>query len=876
MQFNSYFSKDVDVFSSVKWEKRTASIISANGDKVFYQENVEVPEFFSQTATNVLASKYFRGKQGTPERETSFKQVITRIVNKFIQWGNEGNYFGSREDATIFENELKYILLNQVAAFNSPVWFNLGWEGRNQAISACYINQVDDTMESILDLYKTEGMLFKDGSGSGVNLSNLRSSKESLSAGGVSSGPISFMRGLDANAGSIKSGGSTRRAALMRVLDDRHPDIISFIDCKKDAELKAHALIEAGYSGAFNVNGGAYDTVPFQNANNSVRLSDEFMQAVKEDGDWWTQEVISGNRVEKFKARDILRKIAEGTWVCGDPGVQFDDTINDWHTCLNTDRIYSSNPCSEYMFLNNTACNLASINLLKFFNDDTQDFNIEGFKHTIDILITAQDIGVGAANYPTTTIQENSIKYRTLGLGYANLGALLMRCGLSYDSDEGRYLAAQITALMTGESYLQSAKLAKELGAFSEFNFNRSSMLKVIDKHIESVDKLKKLSKKSNLLEESYAVWSGEVKKLGEITGFRNAQVTVLAPTGTIGFLMDCDTTGIEPDLALVKYKTLVGGGSMKLVNQSIPTVLKHLKYSEKDIKSIIDYISDNDTIEGSPLKEEHLPIFDCAFKPVNGQRSLHYMSHLKMMAATQPFLSGAISKTVNMPTTATVEEISEVYTTAWNLGLKAVAIYRDGSKKTQPLTTGKSTDRKEEKGLKETKVRRKRLSEERRSLTHKFSIGGHEGYITAGLYDDGTVGEVFIHTSKSGSTINGLLDAWATSVSLALQYGVPLKTIVDKFSFTRFQPSGFTTNSDIPMSTSIIDYLSRWLSLKFLNQNLGPKKVVKEAEEMEAGVAGTFVNQSDAPACPNCGSITVRNGSCYKCSVCGTSLGCS
>ena len=871
MKFNSWFNKHIPVFDTAKWELRTAVIVNEKGEKIFYQENVEVPEYFSQTATNIVASKYFRGKIGYPERESSYKQLINRVVGKFMQWGEEGKYFTSPEDATTFEYELKYILLHQIAAFNSPVWFNLGWEGRKQAISACYINQVDDTMESILELYKTEGMLFKDGSGSGVNLSSLRSSKESLSAGGVSSGPVSFMRGLDANAGSIKSGGSTRRAALMRILDDTHPDIMSFIDCKKDAELKAHALIEAGYSGAFNVDGGAYDTVPFQNANNSVRISDAFMQAVKEDGDWWTKEVITGNPVEKFKARDILKKISEGTWVCGDPGVQFDDTINKWHTCINTDRIYASNPCSEYIFLNNTACNLASINLLKFYDDETQEFDVEGFKHTIDILITAQEIGVGFADYPTEEIKKKSQVYRTLGLGYANLGALLMHRGLGYDSDEGRNLAAQVTALMTGESYLQSAKIAKELGAFEGFEANRASMMEVIEGHIKALPKYN--NKKFPISAEAEKAWK-DARDLGYDTGFRNAQVTVLAPTGTIGFLMDCDTTGLEPDLCLVKYKTLVGGGSIKLVNQSTPIVLKHLGYSEKEIEAIIDYISKNDTIEGSILKEEHLPIFDCAFQPAKGKRFLHYMSHLKMMAAVQPFLCGAISKTSNVPSSITVDEISEIYIKAWELGLKAVAIYRDGSKKTQPLNTSKTEVKKDEK----VKSRRKRLPDERQSITHKFSVGGHEGYLTVGLYETGEPGEIFLHTSKSGSTINGLLDAWATSVSLALQYGVPLKTIVDKFSFTRFEPAGFTSNSDIPMAKSLIDYISRWISLKFLKENLGPKKVVKEIDEIESSIApsNTFVNQSDAPTCPTCGSITVRNGACYKCNLCGTSLGCS
>ena len=936
-----YTQPGIDVWSTVEWELRTASIVGSDGAVVFEQKGVEIPKSWSQLATNVVVSKYFRGHVGTLEREYSVKQLIARVADRILEWGKAGNYFATDEDAAAFHDELRYILLNQMAAFNSPVWFNLGWPGRRQAVSACYINEVDDTMESILELYKTEGMLFKDGSGSGVNLSTLRSKKEPLTAGGKSSGPISFMKGLDASAGSIKSGGSTRRAACMRVLDVDHPDIQKFIDCKKDAELKAHALIDAGYSGAFNVDDGAYDTVPFQNANHSVRVTDEFMQAVEKDGEWQTKFRTSGKASDTFKARDLMKGIAEGTWVCGDPGMQYDTTINDWHTCSATDRIYASNPCSEYMFLNSTACNLSSLNLMKF-RDPSGAFDTESFEHAVRIMITAQEIVVGFAAYPTEKIEERSHVYRTLGLGYANLGALLMADGLAYDSDSGRAYAGAITAIMTGRAYEQSAIVARDCGGpFPGYAENKKPMIRVIKKHQGAVAEIDGKLIPMSLKAAAQKCWD-EALAVGEEHGYRNAQATVLAPTGTIGFLMDCDTTGIEPDIAIVKYKSLVGGGMMKIVNQTVPEALQRLGYSEADVENIIKFIDENDTIEGAnALKPEHLPIFDCAFRAANGTRSIHYKGHIKMMAAAQPFISGAISKTVNVPQDCTPDEIAETYLESWKLGLKAVAIYRDGSKKTQPLNTSKETPA----GEKQTanvdippRAVRRRLPDERTSITHKFSIGGHEGYITVGLYPDtNDPGEIFIRMAKEGSSISGLMDSFATAISLSLQYGVPLSTLVDKFIHSRFEPSGFTNNKDIPMAKSVMDYIFRWLALKFLEKdqrrNVGliadmepvaedptpaspaPAKPLtngsgshgpltpnnggtgmngngngnghakKELKIAQVGAPSTaladkehqtFMSQSDAPPCPECGAITIRSGACYKCPQCGTSLGCS
>jgi ribonucleoside-diphosphate reductase alpha chain len=924
-----YTEPGQDIWATVEWELRTASIVGSDGSVVFEQKGVEIPISWSQLATNVVVSKYFRGHVGTLEREYSVKQLIGRVSDKILEWGRLGGYFETETDAEAFYDELRYILLHQMAAFNSPVWFNLGWPGRRQAVSACYINEVQDTMDSILDLYKTEGMLFKDGSGSGVNLSCLRASKEPLEAGGRSSGPVSFMKGLDASAGSIKSGGSTRRAACMRVLDVDHPDITDFINCKKDAELKAHALIEAGYSGAFNVVGGAYDTVPFQNANHSVRVTDEFMQAVENDASYMTRYRINGKPCESLKARDVMKLIAEGTWVCGDPGMQYDTIINDWHTCANTDRIYASNPCSEYMFLNSTACNLSSLNLMKYRHEDGS-FDADSFEHAVRIMITAQEIVVGFAEYPTEKIASRSFEYRTLGLGYANLGALLMASGLPYDSDAGRAYAGAVTAIMTGRAYHQSSLIARDCGGpFAGYAANSRPMLRVIGKHRESVSKINKKLIPESLARAAQKSWDDALDE-GEKHGYRNAQATVLAPTGTIGFLMDCDTTGIEPDIAIVKYKNLVGGGVMKIVNQTVPEALRRLGYNEPRVDSIIKFIDEHDTIEGaSELETEHLPIFDCAFRASAGTRSIHYMGHIKMMAAAQPFISGAISKTVNVPQDCTAEEIGKTYLEAWKLGLKAVAIYRDGSKKTQPLNTSKEAPAAGKNTASASalaavaadippKAVRRRLPDERASVTHKFSIAGHEGYITVGLYPDtGEPGEIFISMAKEGSSISGLMDSFATAISLALQYGVPLNTLVDKFIHSRFEPSGFTNNKEIPMAKSVMDYIFRWMALKFVakdqRQNVGliadmepiadesaPAKpasngtVPPEVKSEKTGkrtvtVMGetasssltereheTFRSQSDAPPCPECGAITIRSGACYKCMQCGTSLGCS
>ncbi|HEY4611706.1 MAG TPA: vitamin B12-dependent ribonucleotide reductase, partial [Bacteroidota bacterium] len=781
LKFTRYFTKPgVHPFDEIEWELRTAIISNEKGEKIFEQKDVEFPKSWSMTATNVVASKYFHGSLGLPERERSVKQLIERVALSYLKWGLKDGYFASEEDAGIFYDELVFLLVNQYMAFNSPVWFNVGVEDRPQC-SACFINSVQDSMESILGLAKTEGMLFKYGSGTGSNLSTLRSSRERLSGGGTPSGPVSFMKGFDAFAGVIKSGGKTRRAAKMVILNADHPDIPDFINCKADEEKKAWALIEAGYNGGFNVPGGAYDTISYQNANHSVRVSNEFMKAVLEDKEWWTKAVTTGKPVEKFRARDLMKQIADAAWVCGDPGMQYHTTINNWHTSPNTAPINSSNPCSEYMFLDDTACNLASLNLMKFRRDDGE-FDVDMFRRAVQVTITAMEISVDNSSYPTNSITQNSFDYRPLGLGYANLGALLMARGLPYDSEEGRSYAGAITSLMCGEAYKQSALIAKEKGPFKGYAINREPMLNVMAKHGIYAEKIDQELVPKDLWEASASVWK-DVTRIGKQWGIRNSQSTVLAPTGTIGFMMDCDTTGVEPDIALVKYKKLVGGGLLKIVNNTVPEALRKLGYDEEQIEHIIAFIDKNDTIEGAPhLKEEHLPVFDCAFKPANGKRSIQYMGHIRMMSATQPFLSGAISKTVNMPTEVTAEEIMNAYTEAWKLGLKAIAVYRDGCKRTQPLST--SLDTGEKKEVKAAKLPpRRRLPDERQSITHKFSIAGHEGYITVGMFEDGMPGEVFITMSKEGSTISGLMDSFATGISISLQYGVPLKVMVDKFS---------------------------------------------------------------------------------------------
>jgi ribonucleoside-diphosphate reductase alpha chain len=786
-------------------------------------------------------------------------------------------------------------------------------------------------MDSILGLARTEGMLFKFGSGTGTNLSTIRASMEPLAGGGTASGPISFMRGFDQFAGAIKSGGKTRRAAKMVILNIDHPDVEEFITCKEKEEKKAWALIEAGYSGAFNVAGGAYDSVAFQNANHSIRVTDDFMNAVEQDASWATHRVLDGKVAGSYRARTLMKEISEATWVCGDPGMQYDTTINRWHTCKSTDRIYASNPCSEYMFLNDSACNLASLNLMKFRRDDGA-FDIDLFTYACRVLITAQEILVDNASYPTPRIAENSHDYRPLGLGYANLGALLMDRGLPYDSPEGRACAAAITAIMTGAAYEQSAVIARDHGwTFPGYRKNRQPFLEVMRMHRAAVEEIEAADTlPQEMMDAARRAWDDAIRE-GEEHGYRNAQTTVLAPTGTIGFLMDCDTTGIEPDIAIVKYKHLVGGGLIKIVNNSVPNALRRLGYDDEQVEAILAYIEANDTIEGAPdLTEEHLPIFDCAFKPGNGKRSIHYMGHVRMMAAAQPFISGAISKTVNMPNEATVEEIEQTYLEGWKLGLKAIAIYRDGSKRTQPLMTrrGDKPEAKEQthatvtplpflgegKGEGAARPVRHKLADERRSITHKFSVAGHEGYITVGMYEDGMPGEIFLTMSKEGSTISGVMDSFATAISLALQYGVPLQTLVDKFAHTRFEPSGYTNNPEIRRATSIMDYIFRWLANKFLthtpeeakpsleehpdengkhviglqpasDKNASPSPVLwgggrgvgaGQGSYVQEQEKETFQNQADAPICTECGLIMVRNGACFKCLNCGSVFGCS
>ena len=894
LSLERYFTTaGVDPYSEVEWEIRSATILNDKGNVVFEQNDVEIPKFWSQMATNVVSSKYFRGSLGTPRRERSVRQLIGRVVNTITAWGTADGYFASEEDAKTFADELAYLLLHQRACFNSPVWFNCGIEEKPQC-SACFILSVDDTMDSILGWYQQEGVIFKGGSGSGVNLSRIRSSKEQLGGGGTASGPVSFMKAADASAGVIKSGGKTRRAAKMVILDVDHPDIEEFINCKVEEEKKAWALIKAGYDSSLD--GPAYGSVFFQNANNSVRVTDEFMNAVINDQDWKTRFVTTGATCANYKAKDLLRMIAEGTYVCGDPGMQYDTTINEWHTCSGTGRINASNPCSEYMHLDDSACNLASLNLLTFLRDDAV-FDTEAFRRAVDIMITAQDILVDNSSYPTPAITANAGKFRELGLGYANLGALLMSLGLPYDSDSGRAYAGALTALMTGEGYLQSARMAQEIGPFGGYAVNRQPMLRVLDKHRTHVGKVSPSHVPLDLLTAAREVWERACTE-GEKSGVRNSQISVLAPTGTIAFMMDCDTTGVEPEIALVKYKKLVGGGLLKMVNNTVPRALKRMGYDSRQVQEIVEYIDDHETIEGAPhIKEEHLAVFDCAFKSPSGSRTIHYMGHVKMMGATQPFISGAISKTINMPSEATVDDIIQAYVESWRLGLKAVAIYRDGSKWTQPLNTSKEENKPNKEETTEPRAYRRKLPDERKSITHKFDIAGHEGYITAGMYEDGQPGEIFVTMSKEGSTISGLMDSFATAVSMAMQYGVPLKVLVDKFSHSRFEPSGFTKNPNIPMAKSIMDYIFRWLATKFLDGQVQREVGIIKPEEEEAinkkvvslpvqtprGGAPrqvlsvpTNLYQQDAPSCSDCGAIMIRSGACYKCMNCGAVSGCS
>jgi len=961
LEFPRYFTlPGVDPFDEIEWEVRSAVIGNEKGAVVFEQRDVEIPSFWSQQATNIVVSKYFRGQIGSPHRERSVKQLIGRVVDTITAWAREQQYFASDDALAAFSAELKHLLVYQKAAFNSPVWFNCGFEAAPQC-SACFINSVKDTMDSILTLAKTEGMLFKYGSGTGSNLSTIRSSRELLAGGGTASGPVSFMKGYDAFAGVIKSGGKTRRAAKMVILNADHPDVEEFINCKVEEEKKAWALIDAGYDGSFT--GVAYGSIFFQNSNNSVRVTDDFMRAVLDDGEWQTHAVTDQRVMDTYKARDLMRQIAQGTWVCGDPGMQFDTTVNEWHTCPNTDRINASNPCSEYMFLDDSACNLSSINLMKFTRDDGE-LDVAAFKSACRTMITAQEIIVPNSSYPTKAIEKNSHDYRPLGLGYANLGALLMSRGLPYDSDEGRAYAAAITAVMTGEAYAQSARIARDHGGpFAGYDANREPFLRVMNKHRDAVSEISAKFVPAELMAGAKQAWD-EAVELGEDFGYRNAQATVLAPTGTIGFMMDCDTTGVEPDIALVKYKKLVGGGLMKIVNGTVPMALGKLGYTTPEIEAIVHYIDEHETIEGAPfLEDEDLPVFDCAFKPAKGERSIHYMGHIKMMGATQPFISGAISKTVNVPREATVEEIEKAYLESWRLGAKAISIYRDGSKRTQPLNTSKAgvADTRNAAGVGagyagagfsrpenapaeivrevikviETPKRRK-LPDERNAITHKFDIAGHEGYVTVGLFEDGTPGEIFLVMAKEGSTISGFADAFAQAISYALQYGVPLQALVDKFSHARFEPSGMTKNPEIRFAKSIVDYIFRWLATKFLSpeaqyragvnieapaespapappegirsqvsgvrpgpgvrpEGSGTVNPAASGGSTSAGAGNSssvgsgfsrtdpkpssfaaIRNQEDAPPCSTCGSIMIRSGSCYKCTNCGTTSGCA
>jgi ribonucleoside-diphosphate reductase alpha chain len=880
-----------DPYAAVEWALRTARIQSDSGEVVFEQTDVEVPAAWSTLATNIVASKYFRGHLGSPTRERSVRQLIGRVVDTIGRWGREGDYFVDAAQEQTFRDELTHLLLHQKASFNSPVWFNLGVLGPDgqpvpQQASACFINSVEDSMASIMDLAKTEAMLFKGGSGTGTNLSSLRSSKEKLAGGGMASGPVSFMRGFDSFAGVIRSGGKTRRAAKMVILNADHPDILDFVRCKAQEERKAWALVDAGFDGRFNVAGGAYESVQYQNANHSVRVTDGFMRAVETDGVWQTRAVTTGEVVHTSAARELLREVAEATHVCGDPGLQYDTTINRWNPVKQTGRINATNPCSEFIFLDDTACNLASLNLLRFA-DEQGRFGVEDFRRAVDTMILAMEILVDFADYPTERIARNSHDLRPLGLGYANLGALLMLAGIAYDSDEGRNLAASITSLLCGQAYLRSAEIARRLGPFRRFEENRAPFLEVIGLHREYALRVSDAGVPGDLHRAAREAW-GEAAELGRRFGFRNAQTSVLAPTGTIAFMMDCDTTGIEPDIALVKYKQLVGGGLLKIVNRTVPAALRNLRYAEEEIDRLVRYVDENGRIEGAPdLRPEHLPVFDCAFPPAGGKRSIHYRGHLRMMGAVQPFLSGGISKTVNLPKEATVQEIMEAYVEGWKLGLKSLAIYRDGSKRTQPLSTRQ--EKAPERPAAAERPRRRKLPDVRSALTHKFSIAGHDGYITVGTYEDGEPGEVFLKMAKEGSTISGLMDSAAILTSIALQYGVPLRALVDKFSHTRFEPSGFTQNPEIPFAKSVMDYVFRWLGLTFLQAQ--PREEASEPEasaQGEAGPAGATrvvplrggsrpeaAAQADAPPCTSCGTLMLRAGACYVCPTCGEQGGC-
>ena len=926
-----FTSPGVDPYDEVEWELRDARITNwKDGSVAFEQLGVEFPTTWSVNATNIVTQKYFRGTQGTPERESSLRQVIDRVVNTITLWGREGGYFADEDEATAFADELKYILVTQRAAFNSPVWFNIGVPGVRQQASACFILSVDDTMNSILNWYREEGVIFKGGSGSGVNLSKIRSSKELLEGGGTASGPVSFMRGADASAGTIKSGGKTRRAAKMVILNVDHPDVEEFIWCKVKEERKARVLRDAGFD--MDLDGADSFSIQYQNANNSVRVSDEFMQAVVEDADWGLVGATSGEVIETIRARDLWRQIAQAAWECADPGLQFDTTINRWHTAANTDRINGSNPCSEYMHIDNSACNLASINLLKYLDTDGS-FDVDAYRHTIECVFTAQEILVGRADYPTEPIGENSRKFRQLGIGYANLGALLMALGFAYDSPEGRAWAGALTSLMTGHAYATSARTAARLGAFEGYSENAEHMLRVLGMHrdasfeIDGADVVP-----SDLVAAGQASWEAAVRD-GEVHGVRNSQASVLAPTGTIGLMMDCDTTGIEPDLGLVKMKKLVGGGTMQIVNQTIPRALTRLGYTDAQRDDIIAYIDENKSILGAPhLTAEHVPVFACSM----GDNTIHYEGHVRMMGAVQPFLSGAISKTVNMPEEATVEDIEALHLLSWQLGLKAVAIYRDNCKVAQPLSTAKKEGASDDAAAEATAIAeqviervvhkpiRQKLPRTRTSKTFEFRVADCKGFATVGEYEHGQPGEIFLTVSKQGSTLAGIMDAFAKSVSYGLQYGVPLRAYVEAFTNMKFEPAGMTDDPDVRFAGSIMDYLFRRLALEYMNYDeraeLGiftvaertqptlpgveemviesstgseiaaDPKSIPSADELVAGLeAGTIaptvedntpargvVRPSDAPMCMQCGVHMVRAGSCHACPSCGSTSGCS
>ena len=927
-----YFTiDDRHPYDEVIWERRDARISNfRDGSVAFEQLNVEVPSTWSLNATNILAQKYFRGTLGTAERETSLKQVVDRIVDTITTWGVERDYFVDVEEADAFTAELKHLLITQKAAFNSPVWFNIGVKGVPQQGSACFILAVEDSMRSILNWYTEEGIIFKGGSGAGVNLSKIRSSAELLEGGGTASGPVSFMRGADASAGTIKSGGKTRRAAKMVILDADHPDLEEFIWCKANEEKKARVLRDAGFD--MDLDGKDIHSIQYQNANNSVRISDDFMEAVLADADWHLTARDGGATVRTVKARDIWRQIARAAWECADPGLQFDTTINAWHTSSNTERINGSNPCSEYMHIDNSACNLASLNLMKFLQDDGR-FDVDAFKASIEVLFTAQEIIVGAADYPTEKIGDNSRKFRQLGLGYANLGALLMASGLAYDSDVGRAWAAAITALMTGHAYVTSARTAGRMGPHEGYAENAAPMLKVLAKHRDASYQIDTKLAPRDILDAAQTAWE-EAVDLGARHGVRNAQASVLAPTGTIGLLMDCDTTGVEPDLGLVKFKKLVGGGNMAIVNQTVPRALAKLGYTPDQVGAIVAYIDENKSIVGAPdLQPEHLDVFACSM----GDNTIHYLGHVKMMGAIQPFISGAISKTVNMPEDVSIEDVENLHLDAWRLGVKAVAIYRDNCKVGQPLSTAKkdgessssvfATDSvaaelytkitKLEAALELAKTEgshvvvgavRERLPRRRVSTTFAFRVADCEGYVTVGEYEDGRPGEAFIKVSKQGSTLAGIMDAFSISISLGLQHGVPLATYVRKYVNMKFEPSGMTDDADLRIATSLVDYIFRRLALEYLNaserEELGvlstseriqptlPEIVEQATPTVGVSVSPTLVDlsrqsseqhtpvsrtqQIDAPMCFQCGNSMQRAGSCYVCSSCGATSGCS